>query len=113
MPGPPSIIWGPSLAGATAAEELRERGFDGRVVLVGSEQERPYERPPLTKDYLRGESDRDKAYAHQRGFYEAHDIALLSGVPATSIDPAASTVALDDGSELHYDRLLLTTGAHP
>jgi 3-phenylpropionate/trans-cinnamate dioxygenase ferredoxin reductase component len=107
------IILGASLAGAKAAEELRERGFDGRVVLVGSEEERPYERPPLTKDYLRGESDRDKAYVHEPGFYEDHDIALLSGATATSIDPAASTVALEDGSELHYDRLLLTTGAQP
>ena len=107
------IILGASLAGAKAAEELRERGFDGKVVLVGSEQERPYERPPLTKDYLRGESDRDKAYVHPEGFYAEHEIELESGVTATGIDPDASTVALQDGSELHYDRLLLTTGAQP
>ena len=107
------IIVGASLAGAKAAEELRERGFDGKVVLVGSEQELPYERPPLTKDYLRGESDREKAYVHQTGFYEQHEIELLCGVTATSIDPGASKIALDDGRELQYDRLLLTTGAHP
>jgi 3-phenylpropionate/trans-cinnamate dioxygenase ferredoxin reductase subunit len=107
------VILGASLAGAKAAEELRERGFDGKLVLVGSEQERPYERPPLTKDYLRGETDRDKAYVHEPGFYEEHEIALESGVTATGIDPANSTVALDDGRELHYDRLLLTTGAQP
>ena len=107
------IILGASLAGAKAAEELREQGFDGKLVLVGSELERPYERPPLTKDYLRGESEREKAYVHPERFYDEHDIELLSGVTATSIDPAASTVALDDGRELHYDRLLLTTGAQP
>jgi 3-phenylpropionate/trans-cinnamate dioxygenase ferredoxin reductase component len=107
------IILGASLAGAKAAEELRERGFDGKVVLVGSEQERPYERPPLTKDYLRGESDRDKAYVHPEGFYAEREIELMSGLTATSIDPDASTVTLEDGSELNYDRLLLTTGAEP
>src|SRR5689334_19561218 len=107
------IIVGASLAGAKATEQLRDQGFDGKVVLVGSELERPYERPPLTKDYLRGESERDKAYVHPERFYDEHDIELLSRVTATSIDPGASTVALDDGRELHYDRLLLTTGAQP
>ena len=63
------IIVGASLAGAKAAEELREQGFDGRIVLIGAEPERPYERPPLTKDYLRGESGRDKAYVHAQDFY--------------------------------------------
>jgi 3-phenylpropionate/trans-cinnamate dioxygenase ferredoxin reductase subunit len=58
------IIVGASLAGANAAEELRERGFEGRVVLIGSEPERLYERPPLTKDYLRGDSKREQAYVH-------------------------------------------------
>ena len=83
------IILGASLAGAKAAEELREQGFDGKLVLVGSELERPYERPPLTKDYLRGESEREKAYVHPERFYDEHDIELLSGVTATNIDPAA------------------------
>jgi 3-phenylpropionate/trans-cinnamate dioxygenase ferredoxin reductase component len=107
------IILGASLAGAKAAEELRERGFDGKVVLVGSEVERPYERPPLTKDYLRGESEREKAYVHPESFYDEHDIELLSGVTATAIHPGSSTVVLDDGRELPFDRLLLTTGAQP
>src|SRR6478672_5242154 len=110
---PVFLIVGASLAGAKAAEELRTQGFDGRVVLIGSEQERPYERPPLTKDYLRGESEREKAYVHEPGFYKEHEIDLESGVTATALDPASSTVALDNGRELHYDRLLLTTGAHP
>src|SRR5215475_880794 len=113
MTKPVFMIVGASLTGAKAAEELRERGFDGRVVLIGSEPERPYERPPLTKDYLRGESDRDKAYVHPEGFYAEREIELLSGLTATAIDPDAATVTLEDGSELHYDRLLLTTGAEP
>jgi 3-phenylpropionate/trans-cinnamate dioxygenase ferredoxin reductase subunit len=107
------IIVGASLAGAKAAEELRARGFDGRLVLIGSEPERPYERPPLTKDYLRGESEREKAFVHQGGFYADQEIELLEGVTATAIDVAASQVTVDDGRELSYDRLLLTTGAEP
>ncbi len=70
------VIVGATLAGAKAAEELRERGFDGSVVLIGAEPERPYERPPLSKDYLRGESERDKAYVHGDDFYREHDIEL-------------------------------------
>ena len=67
------VIVGASLAGAKAAEELRSQWFDGRVVLVGAEAERPYERPPLTKDYLRGESEREKAYVHGAGFYAENE----------------------------------------
>jgi 3-phenylpropionate/trans-cinnamate dioxygenase ferredoxin reductase subunit len=107
------VIVGASLAGAKAAEELRERAFDGRVVLIGSESERPYERPPLTKDYLRGESEREKAYVHEAGFYAQHEIELLTDTTATAIDPGASRITLDDGRALGYDRLLLATGAEP
>jgi 3-phenylpropionate/trans-cinnamate dioxygenase ferredoxin reductase subunit len=107
------VIVGASLAGAKAAEELREREFDGRVVLVGSEPARPYERPPLSKDYLRGESERDKAYVHAEDFYEQREIELLSGRTATTLDPGARRVTLDDGTALDYDKLLLATGAEP
>ncbi len=107
------VIAGASLAGAKAAQELREHGFDGRVVLIGTESERPYERPPLTKDYLRGESDRDKAYVHAADFYDEHDIELMTGTTVTAIDPGASRVTLDGERELSYDRLLLTTGSEP
>jgi 3-phenylpropionate/trans-cinnamate dioxygenase ferredoxin reductase subunit len=106
-------IVGASLTGAKAAEELRERGFDGRVVLIGNEPDRPYERPPLTKDYLRGESERDKAYVHEAGFYAQHEIELLTDTTATAIDPGTSRITLHDGRELRYDRLLLATGAEP
>ena len=107
------VIVGASLAGAKAAETLREQGFAGRLVLIGDEPERPYERPPLTKDYLRDESPREKAYVHAESFYAEHDIELLSGTAATALDPARKRVTLDDGHELGYDRLLLTTGAQP
>jgi 3-phenylpropionate/trans-cinnamate dioxygenase ferredoxin reductase component len=107
------IIVGASLAGAKAAEELRGRGFDGRVVLIGAEPERPYERPPLTKDYLRGESPREKAYVHEANFYTEHEIELLTSTTVATIDPGASRITLAGGRELGFDRLLLTTGAEP
>jgi 3-phenylpropionate/trans-cinnamate dioxygenase ferredoxin reductase subunit len=107
------VIVGASLAGAKAAETLRAEGFDGRLVLIGAEPERPYERPPLSKDYLRGEVGREKVYVHDEGFYLAHDIELRLGRTAASLDTAISEVALDDGERLRYDRLLLTTGAEP
>jgi 3-phenylpropionate/trans-cinnamate dioxygenase ferredoxin reductase component len=107
------VIVGAGLAGAKAAETLREEGFEGRVVLVGDEGERPYERPPLSKDYLRGELPREKVYVHAEGFYAAHDIDLRLGRAAVSIDAPAREVELDDGEHLRFDRLLLATGAEP
>ena len=80
------VIVGASLAGAKAAETLRAEGFDGRVVLIGAEDERPYERPPLSKDYLRGEVGREKVYVHDEGFYAEHDIELRLGRAAVSLD---------------------------
>ena len=80
------VIVGAGLAGAKAAETLRAEGFDGRVVLIGDEQQRPYERPPLSKDYLRGELERDKLYVHPEGFYAEHDIELRRGRTAVSLD---------------------------
>src|SRR5215470_16803580 len=110
---PVFLIVGASLAGAKAAEALRTHGFDGRVMLIGAEPERPYERPPLTKDYLRGESERAKAYVHPDGFYEQQEIELVTGVTVTAIEPGASRVTLGDGRRLGYDQLLLATGAEP
>jgi len=107
------IIVGAGLTGAKAAETLREEGFDGRVVLIGDESERPYERPPLTKDYLRDESPREKAYVHPEAFYREHEIELMTGTAVTGVDPARSRVTLEDGRELAYDELLLATGAEP
>ena len=75
------VIVGAGLAGAKAAETLRAEGFDGRLLLLGEEAERPYERPPLSKAYLRGETDRDSLYVHQEGFYADNDIELRPSTP--------------------------------
>ena len=107
------VIVGASLAGAKAAETLRAEGFDGRVVMIGAEAERPYERPPLSKDYLRGEVGREKVYVHDEAFYAANEIELRLGRTAVNLDLPINEVALDDGKRLRYDRLLLATGAEP
>jgi 3-phenylpropionate/trans-cinnamate dioxygenase ferredoxin reductase subunit len=107
------IIVGASLAGAKAAETLRDEGFDGQVVLIGAEPERPYERPPLSKEYLRGEAGREKVYVHDEGFYAEHEIELRTSTTVERIAPAAHEVVLAGGERLGYERLLLTMGAEP
>ncbi len=107
------VIAGAGLAGAKAAAALRAEGFEGRIVLVGDEAEAPYERPPLSKDYLRGESPREQARVHEDGFYADHDIELLTGTTVTDLNAAAHDVTLSTGERLGYDRLLLATGSEP
>jgi 3-phenylpropionate/trans-cinnamate dioxygenase ferredoxin reductase component len=109
----PFLIAGAGLAGAKAAEALREGGFDGPVVLVGDEKERPYERPPLSKGYLLGTSPREDAYVHPRDWYVDNDVELRLGAPVTGIDPGGHTVTLADGARLPYAKLLLATGSSP
>jgi 3-phenylpropionate/trans-cinnamate dioxygenase ferredoxin reductase subunit len=107
------VIVGASLAGAKAAETLRSEGFTGRVVLLGAEQERPYERPPLSKGYLLGKDERSSIYVHEEGWYAEHEVDLRLGTQVTAVDPAGRRISLADGSGMGYDRLLLTTGASP
>jgi len=107
------VIVGGSLAGAKAAEALREAGFDGPVVLIGEENERPYERPPLSKDYLLGKAERSTIYAHPPQWYREHDVDLRLGVAVTSIDRGSRQLSLADGSTAGYGKLLLTTGSSP
>jgi 3-phenylpropionate/trans-cinnamate dioxygenase ferredoxin reductase component len=107
------IIAGAGLAGAKAAETLRDEGFDGKIVLIGEEPVRPYERPPLSKTYLRGESVFDSAAVHDAEFYGDRGIELLTSTVVVEVDPVAKRVILNPGGELEYDELLLTTGAVP
>jgi NADPH-dependent 2,4-dienoyl-CoA reductase/sulfur reductase-like enzyme len=114
MPAEPTyVIVGASLTGAKAAETLREEGFEGTVVLLGDEQERPYERPPLSKGYLLGKDEKSSIYVHEEGWYAEHDVDLRLGVTATAIDLGARRVGLAGGGTVGYDRLLLATGAFP
>src|SRR5690348_748349 len=105
------VIVGASLAGAKAAETLREEGFTGRVVLVGEETEPPYERPPLSKGYLLGNEERDGAYVFPPEWYAEHDVDLRLGRRATALDPSAHTIMLDGVDVVRYDKLLLATGS--
>jgi 3-phenylpropionate/trans-cinnamate dioxygenase ferredoxin reductase component len=105
------VVVGAGFAGAKAAETLRNEGFDGRVVLIGAEAERPYERPPLSKDYLRGEAS--KPYVHDEAFYAENQIELRAPARVDSIEPSSAEVVLEDGERIGYERLLLTTGAEP
>ncbi|MEU2430390.1 FAD-dependent oxidoreductase [Streptomyces sp. NPDC007861] len=107
------VIVGGGLAGAKAAETLRAEGFTGRVILIGDERDHPYERPPLSKGYLNGKEERDSAFVHEPAWYARHDIELHLGQPVTAVDREARSVLLGDGTTVHYDRLLLATGAEP
>ncbi|GLF93824.1 NAD(P)/FAD-dependent oxidoreductase [Streptomyces yaizuensis] len=107
------VIVGGGLAGAKAAETLRAEGFTGRVILIGDERDHPYERPPLSKGYLLGKEERDNALVHEPGWYAQADVELHLGQAAVAVDRAEKTVRLGDGTVLHYDKLLLATGAEP
>jgi NADPH-dependent 2,4-dienoyl-CoA reductase/sulfur reductase-like enzyme len=113
---PSYVIAGGGLAAAKAAETLRDEGFDGDIVLLGAEPERPYERPPLSKGYLLGNDSRDSVYVHRADWYAGHGVDLREGVTVTAIDRGASVVATSGpagAGELGYDKLLLATGASP
>ncbi len=107
------VIVGAGLAGAKAAEALRAQGFDGKVVLIGDEDERPYDRPPLSKGYLLGKSEREEIYLHPAGWYAENDIDLRVGTRIVEIDRAGHVVSTQRGDKLDYDKLLLTTGSSP
>ena len=104
------VIVGASLAGATAAITLREEGAGGTVTLIGAEREPPYERPPLSKAYLRGEVPFDDALVRPSAFYAGHGIETIFGVRATRVDAAARVVELEDHRRVPFDALLIATG---
>ncbi|MET7717737.1 FAD-dependent oxidoreductase [Streptomyces sp. NPDC005407] len=107
------VIVGGGLAGAKAAETLRAEGFTGRVILIGDERDHPYERPPLSKGYLSGKEERDSVFVHEPAWYAQADVELHLGQTVVAVDRDAKSVRLGDGTVLHYDKLLLATGAEP
>ncbi|HVV17787.1 MAG TPA: FAD-dependent oxidoreductase [Pseudonocardiaceae bacterium] len=107
------VIAGAGLAGGKAVEALREQGFDGRIVLVGSEVHLPYERPPLSKDYLAGRAEHESFQVHDAAWFEEHDVELMLGASVLGFDPAAHVAELTGGEELTYTKLLLATGSSP
>ena len=111
MPDRPTfVIVGANLAGGRAAQALRKEGFDGRLILIGAEPDPPYERPPLSKEYLRGESPREKLFIVPPAFFDENDIELRLGEEAKRIDVQERAVELDSGERVSFDALLLATG---
>jgi 3-phenylpropionate/trans-cinnamate dioxygenase ferredoxin reductase subunit len=106
-------IVGGGLAGAKAAEALRDKDFDGHIVLFAAEDHLPYERPPLSKEYLAGKKELNDFTVDSSAWYRDHHIELQLGTEVTAIDPSGHTVALPDGSTVRYDKLLLATGSRP
>jgi 3-phenylpropionate/trans-cinnamate dioxygenase ferredoxin reductase subunit len=107
------LIAGASLAGAKAAQTLREEGCTDPVIMVGAETEPPYERPPLSKEYLLGEAPEERLFLHPTAYYAEKQISLRLGQPATRLDAAARRVELADGRALDYDHVIIATGARP
>ncbi|TDE24048.1 NAD(P)/FAD-dependent oxidoreductase [Actinomadura sp. 6K520] len=113
MPEETFVIAGAGLAGAKAAETLREEGFTGRLLLIGDEIERPYERPPLSKGFLLDKEPREKAHVHEADWYDKHDVELRVGASVAAVDRDAHEVRLSTREPIRYTRLLLATGASP
>ncbi|MGI8879367.1 MAG: NAD(P)/FAD-dependent oxidoreductase [Jatrophihabitans sp.] len=107
------VIVGAGLAGAKAAEALREQGYAGAIVLIGAEAQLPYERPPLSKGVLKGDDERDSVFVHTADWYTRHDVELRQSTQVEAVDREAHEVQLGDASVLHYDKLLLATGSSP
>ncbi|HEX6456144.1 MAG TPA: FAD-dependent oxidoreductase [Solirubrobacterales bacterium] len=105
------LLIGGGMASANCASELRRRGADGSILLVGREPEPPYERPPLSKEYLRGEAGREDAHVQPPSWYAENDVELLSGRNVMSLDPEARTATIQGGEEVRFGKALLATGA--
>jgi 3-phenylpropionate/trans-cinnamate dioxygenase ferredoxin reductase subunit len=105
------LLIGGGLAAANCAAELRKRGAEGSVLLVGREPEPPYERPPLSKEYLRGEAERADAYVNPPSWYEENGVELLTGINVMGLDAAARTAKLQGGDEVRFEKALIATGA--
>jgi 3-phenylpropionate/trans-cinnamate dioxygenase ferredoxin reductase subunit len=105
------LLVGGGMAAAHCAAELRKRGSEGSVLLVGREPEPPYERPPISKEYLRGEAERADAYVNPPSWYEENGVELLSGRNVMSLDAEARTAKIQGGEEVAFGKALIATGA--
>jgi 3-phenylpropionate/trans-cinnamate dioxygenase ferredoxin reductase component len=106
-----AVIVGGGLAGGSAASTLRQEGFDGRIVLIAAEEHPPYERPPLSKEFLRGEQPLEQGFLRPVEWYGEQEIELRMGTRAERIDPGSNAVELEGGERLAYDMALLATGS--
>jgi 3-phenylpropionate/trans-cinnamate dioxygenase ferredoxin reductase subunit len=104
------VVVGASLAGGTAAATLRDEGFDGRIVLIGDEPDLPYQRPPLSKTYLRAEAARDTLLVRPDDWWGGQSVETRLGTRVTAIDAASRTVMLAGGEPIAFDRCLIATG---
>ncbi|TFG97941.1 MAG: hypothetical protein E4H11_01180, partial [Myxococcales bacterium] len=107
------VVVGGSLAGLRTAEALRRLGYQERLVLVGEEPRRPYDRPPLSKEFLRGERDAESIALAKPDRFDALGLELRLGRRAVALDPRARELALDDGERIHFDGCVLATGCRP
>jgi 3-phenylpropionate/trans-cinnamate dioxygenase ferredoxin reductase subunit len=107
------VIVGGGVAAAKAAEGLRAAGAEGTAVLLAAEPELPYERPPLSKEFLRGEAGREKTRTHDEAWYREHDVEVMLATRASTLDPSTRTVTTEVGDQLHYGGLVVATGAAP
>jgi 3-phenylpropionate/trans-cinnamate dioxygenase ferredoxin reductase subunit len=107
------VVVGAGLAGGAAVQTLRQEGYEGRLVLVGQEPHLPYERPPLSKEYLRGEQDLASLFLRDDGWYRDADVQAHLGTSASKLEPEDRTVILEGGEAIRYDALLLATGGRP
>ena len=105
------LLVGGGMASAHCAAELRRRGAEGSVLLVGREPEPPYERPPISKEYLRGDAGREDAYVNGPSWYEQNGVELLTGRNVMALDAEARTAKIQGGEEVAFDKALFGTGA--
>ncbi|MBO0871875.1 MAG: FAD-dependent oxidoreductase [Pseudonocardia sp.] len=107
------VIVGAGLAGARTAEALRERGYGEEIVLLGTEPDPPYDRPPLSKDYLQGKIDRDAVFLHPRTWFDQQRVELRTSTTVAAVDPDVHEITATGGERLGYDKLVLATGSTP
>ncbi len=107
------VVVGAGQAAGQAAASLRQGGYEGEIVMLGDEAHPPYQRPPLSKQYLSGEHGLEKVYVRPEKFYSDRNIDLRTNVTVTNIDPANKTVTTGDGASIEYEKLLIATGSRP